>query len=76
MPPLMRRALVLVALLSLAFLLVSWGVVAYSLFASPVSSLPDHPPSGTVPQCLNCHAKGSAPRLPHPDFPTCGFCHR
>lgn len=77
MPPMMRRALLLVGLFSLLFLLISWGVIAYSVFAPPISSVPDHPRAGSASQCLACHAGGNnAPPLPHPTFPTCGFCHR
>ena len=59
------------------FVLIAWGYTAYSLSAPILPEDPDHQPSIAAAQCLECHqTKPDAPRLPHIEFPSCGYCHR
>ncbi|MFL5803479.1 MAG: hypothetical protein ACJ8CR_17270 [Roseiflexaceae bacterium] len=72
--PFMRSLYVLLALVILA----AWALGVAAVIAPDVERLPGH--NQTVPprQCVACHTQGTggAPVIPHPSFPTCGFCHR
>jgi mono/diheme cytochrome c family protein len=72
--PFMRSMYVLLALIILA----SWGFGIAAAVAQDVERLPGHDLSVAPRQCVACHNQriGGAPALPHPAFPSCGFCHR
>ena len=59
------------------FVLIAWAVTAYSVSAKTISNLPDHVPYTPPEQCVSCHeTRADAPKIPHVQFPTCGYCHR
>jgi hypothetical protein len=72
--PLMRWLMALLALIILA----SWGFGIAAAIATDVERLPGHDQTVPPRQCVACHSQPSngAPALPHPVFPSCGFCHR
>jgi hypothetical protein len=72
--PFMRWMYALLALV----ILVAWGFGIAAAFADDVENLPEHDLSVLPRQCVACHSQRleDAPALPHPVFPTCGFCHR
>jgi hypothetical protein len=72
--PFMRSMNVLLVLV----ILVAWGFGIAAAIARDVEGLPGHDLSVPPRQCVVCHSQqiGGAPALPHPVFPSCGFCHR
>jgi len=72
--PLMRWLYILLALVILA----SWGLGVAAAIAPDVERLPGHELAVPPRQCVACHSQrlGGAPAMPHPAFPSCGFCHR
>jgi hypothetical protein len=72
--PYMRSLYVLLAIVLLA----AWGLGVASVLAPDVERLPGHDLTVPPRQCVVCHTQrvDDAPAIPHPAFPTCGFCHR
>lgn len=72
--PFMRSMSVLLVLI----VLIAWGFGIAAVFAKDVERLPNHGISVPPSRCVACHTQqgGAAPPLPHPAFPSCGFCHR
>lgn len=72
--PFMRLNYVLLALIILA----AWGFGVAAVLAKDVEQLPGHDITVAPSRCVACHTArtDNAPALPHPAFPSCGFCHR
>jgi hypothetical protein len=72
--PFMRSLYILLALV----ILVSWGFGVAAAIATDVERLPGHDLTVPPRQCVACHSQriDGARALPHPVFPSCGFCHR
>jgi hypothetical protein len=72
--PFMRTMYMLLAVI----LLVAWGFGIAAVFAKDIERLPDHDVTVPPSRCVICHTQplGAAPPMPHPAFPSCGFCHR
>jgi hypothetical protein len=72
--PFMRRMNIMLVLI----ILLAWGFGVAAVFARDVEALPGHDLSVVPSRCVACHAAAAAntPAMPHPAFPSCGFCHR
>jgi hypothetical protein len=77
MPPLVHQLYVVGLVLIVLFVIVAWVLTAFSVSAKTISNLPDHNINMAAETCITCHRTNAhAPKIPHIEFPTCGYCHR
>ena len=76
-PPFVHKLYAIGLIFVVLFILIAWGYTAYSLSAPLLPADPDHQPTVTAAQCVQCHqTRSDAPRMAHIEFPSCGYCHR
>jgi hypothetical protein len=77
MPPIAHKLYAIGLVVIVAFVLIAWVFTAFSVSAKTISNLPDHNIRMVPADCITCHqTKANAPKMPHIEFPTCGYCHR
>ena len=77
MPPIAHKLYAVGLIVIVVFVLVAWVFTAFSVSAKTISNLPDHRPDMAPETCTTCHRTDArAPKIPHIDLPSCGYCHR
>ena len=77
MPPIAHKLYAIGLVLIVVFVLIAWAMTAFSVSAKTISNLPDHNLNMPPSECVTCHqTKPNAPKMPHVEFPSCGYCHR
>ena len=77
MPPIAHKLYLIGFVLILVFVCIAWSMTAISLYAKTIYNLPDHPNTVAPQACVTCHQTNpAAPKMPHIEMPSCGYCHR
>jgi hypothetical protein len=77
MPPIAHKLYAAGLIVIVVFVIIAWVFTAISVSAKTITNLPDHRSDMAPQTCTNCHqTNASAPRIPHIEMPSCGYCHR
>ncbi len=77
MPPIAHQLYAIGLIVIIVFVIIAWGFTVISVQAKTISNLPDHNSRLAPAACVACHQTNpTAPKIPHVELPTCGYCHR